>query len=528
MMEQLNTESKASSVAHRYAQLESLRHPYLHRARRAAELTIPMLVPKDGSSSSTEFANPFQSVGARGVNNLASKLLLALLPPNSPFFRMQIDEPTANMVAPDARGKIEKAMSEIERTAMQSIENSAARVPVYEALRQLLVAGNALMYVPREGDIRIFRLDRYVVKRDAMGNVLEIITKESVSPKMLPPAHLELLREKGNDSLEKSYDLYTCCKLQDKKWHIHQEVGGEPVPETFGTFPIDKTPFIPLRFTRQDGEDYGRSYIEEYFGDLASLEALTKAIVEGSAASAKVLFMVRPNGTTKIQNLSRADNGAFIQGSADDVSVLQMQKGGDFGVAQSTAGQIQERLAFAFLLNTAVQRNAERVTAEEVRYMAQELESALGGTYSILSQELQLPLVELILDRLQAQGKMPQLPKGAVQPTIITGLEALGRGQDLNKLSTFLKMLQPLGAEVLASEMNIGDYIDRLGASLGIDTDGLIKSPEQKQQEQAMQEQQQQNMAMQQMMMNAGEKSAPEIIKQAMAGQAAQGGEQPQ
>lgn len=518
MMEQLSTEMKNTTVAHRYAQLEALRSPFLNRARRSAELTIPMLVPKEGASSSTEFPTPFQSVGARGVNNLASKLLLALLPPNSPFFRLSIDEPTANMVAPDARGQIEKAMSEIERTAMQALENAAARVPVYEALRQLIVAGNALMYVPRKGDIRIFRLDRFVVKRDAMGNVLEIITKESVSPKMLPKEHLELLQDKTGDSLEKSYDLYTCCKLVDNKWMIHQEVGGETVPSTVGSLPKDKCPFIPLRFTRVDGEDYGRSYVEEYFGDLASLEALMQAIVEGSAASAKVLFLVRPNGTTKIQNLSRANNGAFLQGSADDVSVLQMQKGGDFQVAQSTAQQIQERLAFAFLLNAAVQRNAERVTAEEVRFMAQELESALGGTYSILSQELQLPLVTLILDRLTAEGKMPQLPKDTVKPTIITGLEALGRGQDLNKLANFLQMLQPLGAEIIAREMNLGDYIDRLAASLGIDTDGLIKSPEQKAMEQQQMQEQQQQMMMQQLMTQAGGKVIPDVVSKAMDG----------
>ena len=73
---------------------------------------------------------------------------------------------------------------------------------------------------------------------------------------------------------------------------------------------------------------------------------------------------MRPNGTTKIQNLAKSDNGAFIQGSADDVSVLQMNKINDFRVTQETAGQITERLSFAFLLNAAVTRDAERVTAE--------------------------------------------------------------------------------------------------------------------------------------------------------------------
>ena len=79
----------------------------------------------------------------------------------------------------------------------------------------------------------------------------------------------------------------------------HQEVAGIEVPNSRGTFKDGNNPFIPLRFIRIDGEDYGRGFIEEYIGDLRSLEALTQAIVQGSAASAKVLFLVRPNGTTK-------------------------------------------------------------------------------------------------------------------------------------------------------------------------------------------------------------------------------------
>ncbi|MBX9279900.1 portal protein, partial [Klebsiella pneumoniae] len=76
----------------------------------------------------------------------------------------------------------------------------------------------------------------------------------------------------------------------------------------------------------------------------------------------------------------------------------------------------------------------ERVTAEEIRYVASELEDTLGGVYSILSQELQLPLVRVLLKQLQATQQIPELPKEAVEPTISTGLEAIGRGQDLDKL----------------------------------------------------------------------------------------------
>ena len=99
------------------------------------------------------------------------------------------------------------------------------------------------------------------------------------------------------------------------------------------------------------------------------------------------------------------------------------------------------------------------------------------------------------------QKKMPKFPKGVVNPQVITGIEALGRGQDLNKLSQFLQYLQPLGPEAIMSNLNLDDYIDRLGASLGIDTSGLVKSAEQKQMEaQQAQEQQQQMMQQQQQM----------------------------
>ena len=106
---------------------------------------------------------------------------------------------------------------------------------------------------------------------------------------------------------------------------------------------------------------------------------------------------------------------------------------------------------------------------------------------------------------------MPKMPKDSVKPTVVTGIEALGRGQDLNKLAAFLQYLQPLGPEVIQSEMNLGDYIDRLAASLGIDTSGLIKSDEQKAQEQAMQQQMMQQQMLEQAGMGALQKAAPAI-----------------
>lgn len=500
-------------VAHAYENMEADRDVFLTRARAAAELTIPTLMPRDGHTPSTQYDTPFQAVGARGVNNLASKLLLTLLPPNSPFFRLTIDDfDLVELAGDDARGKAEDALARIERSAAQYVEAKAIRVPAFEMLKQLIVSGNALVHMPKDGGMKVFRLDSYCVKRDTMGNLLKIIVKETIAFEALPDVVKAALVENEEyiaQQDKKECDLYTCIKREGKKFVVHQEVHGEVIPKSEGSYPADKLPWLALRFIAIDGNDYGRSFVEEIIGDLKSLEALTRAIVEGSAASAKLLFMVRPNGTTKIRNIADSTNGAIISGDANDVSTLQANKFNDFRVAQETMQVITERLSFSFLLNSSVQRNAERVTAEEVRYMAQELETALGGIYSVLSQEFQLPLVNLLLNKMQREGKMPKFPKDTLKPQIVTGLEALGRGQDLNKLQQFLNMLQPLGPEVISSELNIGDYLDRLGASLGIDTQGLVKSEEQKQQE----AQQQQEMMEQQQMMQMAEKGIGPAVK---------------
>ena len=495
------------------------RESYLQRARDCAKLTIPTLIKDSGDSYSTTYETPFQSIGARGVNHLSSKLLLTLLPPNSPFFRLTVDDfDVEQLVGPEQRGPVEEGLAKVERSAMQEVETLALRVPVFEALKHLIVTGNCLLYMPDEGGMRVFHLDRYVVKRDPMGNLLYVITKENLNAKTLTKEAREAIglpppEETGTETPEKPYELYTYVCDKGSYWHIHQEIGRVPIPDSYGKYPKDKNPFIPLRFSRVDGESYGRGLVEEYLGDLRSLEALTQAIVEGSAAAAKVLFLVRPNGTTRINTLAKSPNGAIVQGDVNDVSTLQLQKSQDFRIALDTITQVRDRLSFAFLLNSSVQRNAERVTAEEVRFMAQELESALGGVYSVLSQEFQLPLVNLLLQRLVKSKKMPKFPKDTVKPQIVTGIEALGRGQDLNKLSQFLQYLGPLGPEAIMQNLNLDDYIDRLGASLGIDTGGLIKTPEQKQMEAQQAQAQQQQMMEQQFQQGLVTSAVPNLTK---------------
>ena len=500
---------KAMTCEARYERLASTRLQFLDRARKCSELTIPTLVPPEAHGSHTTYYTPWQGIGARGVNNLASKLLLSLLPPNSPFFRLGVDDFTSQQMAgePGARAKIEEGLNKIERAVQNEIEGTGLRSPVFLALKHLIVAGNYFAYLPSTGGVKGYPLSNFVVKRDTLGNVLDIIALDNVSPLALGEEELSLLDDTENgskdDSTDKTVKLYTRFYREGKQWKSYQQIKGQIVPGSEGTWPIDKPPFMALRWSHVDGEDYGRSYVEEYIGDLISLEGLSKAIVEASAVAAKVVYLLNPNGVTRAKDLTKAESGDVIVGNVADVQALQTDKQADMRIAYEAAKTITERLAMAFLMNSAIQRQAERVTAEEVRYMAGELEDALGGVYSILSQEFQLPLVTRLMDRMTKDKRLPALPKGIVKPQIVTGLEALGRGHDLTKYQMMIQALAPLGPEIVAKHINPGDYIKRVGTSLGIDMDGLVKSSDQLAQEAEQQSQQQQQMMMAQMAQKA-------------------------
>ena len=511
------------SAKERYETLRQHREHFLDRGQECSELTIPSLLPPDGFHSSTDLYNPFQSVGARGVNNLASKLLLLLLPPNSPFFRLSVSGNAKRDLdqQKEIKSEVEKSLATIEREVSSKIEQLALRVSVFEALKHLIVAGNVLTYLPKKGTMRVFPLTNFVCKRDASGNIVEIVIEETIHPTYLDGDTLERISQFEDYKPDEECELYThIYKLNDKEFYTCQEVKGVKIESSQGTYPVDSLPYQALRMVRVDNEDYGRGYVEEFLGDLKSLEGLSQSLVESAAASSKVVFMVRPNSVTRKKDLANTRNGDIITGSGDDVAVLQAQKQYDLQVVERSIAKLEERLSYAFLLNTAIQRDAERVTAQEIRYMAQQLETAMGGIYSLLSQEFQLPLVTILMKRMSQANEIPSLPKNSVKPTIITGVEALGRGNDLQKLREFVAEIANLAQvnPAVVQSLNAQDLIKRIATGLGIDTEGLVKSDEELAQEQSAQEDAMQNQQMMQMAEKAIAPAVQGAMKQSQEG----------
>lgn len=472
----------AESIRSRWTKLDGERSAVLTRARDCAALTIPAILPPEGADDNTELVTPYQSFGAECVNNLASKLLLTMFPPNLSFFRMSMDAKVETAVQQEKglKTQLMSAFAEAEKRTVSFLETRGFRSPLFQALCQLLVTGNIVVYAPMDRDhhpwdstvgIKLFRLDEFVTIKDRYGKLIELIIKELVHPASLPKEIVQLVDPPPDN--DKPLELYTRVRLEDSRYRVEQGIQDIRIPKSETSFHPDKLPWLVVPW-RNHG-NYGRGRVEEFYGDFHSYETLCQALVDGGCAAARVVGLVDPAGLTDVRDINKARNMEWVPGREADIAFAKLDKLNDFQFVLQVASGIENRLAKAFLLHTSVTRNAERVTAEEIRFMARELEDALGGQYSVLSQTLQLPIVRLIINRLITKGDIPEFDKAKVFPSITTGIEALGRSHEQSKVSTWIgEAVQLFGPDPVIRRVSVGEYLKRSGNNYGIDTTDLL------------------------------------------------------
>lgn len=525
-----------------YNDLTSDRSYWISRGKQAAALTIPYLAPREDPlpNDSPDLELPWNGVGQAGISNLASRLLMALLPPTEPFFRLTIDEVEMAKVTAGIEDKeqvakdkaaFDKALNVLERALLATIATSNDRPVLHEGLLQLLVIGNVLAYRPTEG-LRMYGLGRYVLKREPSGRpslsvICEQLTVKSLS-KEAKEIHEKRVGEEaesdkslglgGHGKLVKVYTLIEWDYAEGKvSWH--QELHGQRIPDKDGHAPLDESPWIPLRMYHLDSQDYSPGFVEAVcMADLHTGDALNQAIAEGALIAARCIYGVKPNSQVTPKQFTDAANGSAISAMPDDVFPIQANKAADLRVAAEAEQRIGARLSQAMLLQNF--RDSERTTAQEVRLQALQLENALGSLYSILTVEFQHPYVKRMLALRIREGDLPQLDKKLVKPVVSVGLAAVGRGNDLERISQFVAMLtQLLGPEAVPQFLKVPRLVTQIATASNLPNLDAIKTEEEVAKEIEAAQQQQQQMAMAQAAMSS---PAADPAKQAQAAQAMQ------
>ena len=515
-------DDKYGSCFARYEALKRKRDPFVRRARDCAELTIPALMPPEGHSEFTLLPEPYQGLGARCVVSLAARLMVAMYPPGKPSFRLDVPAEARIESGELSLDKdIEQGLVLSEALVQSEIERKEWRPLTNLALQYLIVTGNCLEMMLPDNTIRVFRIDQYCVNRDMQGNVLELITEEFIAPESLPEKIKGMVT--SEDYSGDRVQVLTHTKLQDDgTYYSYQEVNRQKVPDTDGYF--DVLPYNPLVWTNVIGESYGRGKIEEHLPDFRSVDSLSKSMIDGSVMASRNVTMIRPNaagGLNLRRRLARADNGDIIVGNPEDVAMLQFQNQAGLQLVVNQMERLNRDIGQAFLLGAAGVRDSERTTAYEIRKQQEELEATLGGVYSQLNQTMQRKRLERLVTQMKANGQLPNWPDGLIEPTILTGLEALGREADVNRVQMALQFIQGMPPEVLGY-IKFDELLGK--AFYGLNLPDAVRS------EAEMQEMQQQQMMQQAAgsAMQAGGQAGAQAVAQQAAGQMMNEGEQVQ
>ena len=490
------------TVAARFNHLDSARETKLERSRYMASLTLPTLLPPNGITNASEMPKPYSSVAARGVTNMASRMLSALIPLNDlPFFKFDLADGTEP--GAEAFGYMESLASQV----YSKLTSNNMRESIFMALQHLIVTGDVLIVMDDDYSFRIYRLDQYVLRRDIDGSIVEII-------------YLDWKPKDANDSAFEAYDnqffpsswnamsampdyeaYFNRVVWNDKEgtWDFWSEdAEGNKIDS--GTFVA--SPFMALRWMGVTGEDYGRSHCEEILGDMETLEAYTKSMIDGMTAASTFWVAVDPSGITELDDLAESPNGAFVGARQQDVFTVSPAQtiSPQLSACQTAVEQMRREVGNAFLLGSAGVRSAERVTATEVRMMGMEIENVLGGAFSSIARAMLQPIIRrtitlmikdgMIDDRLAAE----LTEDGQLSVNVVTGLQALSRDADLTKLMQMGEMVRNLPPEAIQS-FKWTEYASSLISAIGFDPRNWVASEEE--QAQAQQQQMQQQMQMQ-------------------------------
>ena len=455
---------------------------YLNKCQRYALWTIPSVFPDalgtHQGNGQTPVQHDYQSLGSLLTNNLTTKMAELLFPVNRAFFKINM--------TPSIQGLLEQAgaeanpvgrLAELENAACKRLLIGDSYAQTLQYLRYLVITGNAL--IKRiNGRTTVYGLRNFANKRDASGQVLDIILKEEWTYGSLPA---EVVLSRDNKKESDKVTVFTRIKRKTAKggvvsWVVSQEVDGNKAG-TDVEYKNNTCPYFVGVFNLVNGDDYGRGHVEDYAGDLAKYSVLTRALTLYEVEITKVVNCVKPGSqTTDLKSLNAAQTGEWVLADPQAVAAMEAKEYGKIQAILADLNAIALRLSTAFMYQ-ANQRDGERVTKYELQLMVQEADKALGGAYSRVSAATHTPLAYLCMLE-EDPTFITAVIAGEVELEILTGTAALSRAADTENL---LAAVQELAAIIpllksISVRFDEDQIIDNILLSHGIKLDQVMLS----------------------------------------------------
>jgi len=381
--------------------------------------------------------------------------------------------------------ELEQYLEGLAYQVYRKLVSTNLREAVYQALQNLIITGDVLLVMDDDFLFTNYRLDQYVVQRNVMGDVIEIIhlEYEAIDPE-------DIRYDETLTDHRRGFCTHYCQYTNDNgQWKYRKEKGDGTVVSQ-GTYLVP--PIAVLRWYAIPGENYGRSHCEDILGDIRSLESYTKSQIEGLAGASAFWIGIDPSGITEIDDIASMPNGSFVAARQADVYTISpaATMNPQVQAASAAVQNMRQEIGQAFLLAGQSIPSGDRVTATAVRMIGSELETVLGGAFSSIARTLMEPIINrCIVQMLDQELLDPALEEqffaedGTISLKIVTGLQALSRDSDLQKLMQMGEMVRNLPPDAVQT-FKWDAYASQLITCLGFDPRQWVKNPEEMQEEQ--------------------------------------------
>lgn len=430
-------------LAHLWVEMEIEKGDIVLRSEQYGMWTIPSItMDVTETTGQHEAEKGHVVVGARLVNHLSNRIADTMFPHDRPFFTLKLT-PEAELdlekeVGEEDAGKLAEVVrtstAKIEQIGMRTMKMTQYRPMAVMVIKHMIISGNAVMKRMKNQTRVVYGVRDFMIRRGLDGNMLECLLRDNKLFGNLPKeVRALMLTIKPDYRDDTPIALYSHYKLQDDgRWAFTQAADNVTLRGSRHYTAVD-LPILDLTWSLARGEHYGRGLVEDNAIAFHNLDVLTAAMIDLMAAIADLKFLVDPGSVLDVAHLNSSPRGSYHAGKEGDITVPEIGKRGEVKIMMEAIMKWERDLSQAFLLNSASTRDAERVTAEEIRLNARELESAYGGLYSKLADHWQQREGDYAITQVDLKANLGDFAS-MFEVIVVTGLESLSREGQLDNL----------------------------------------------------------------------------------------------
>lgn len=427
-----------------------------------------------------------ESVGAECLNNFVSQISRLAFPEDGAFYRAKAkEENTPNLDKLSSTAQ-EEIFRKFEERGMYQLKVRKLSRYKFQLMLQLLGLGNVTWHLPKERqDMQVFDLNDVAVRRTPKGDVADIIIRDKTDFQFLSKSTREYLKQnKKNYKDTDCVHMYTHVYLnKHNKYSICYSVDDIELPTDENFYSAMDKEYHASAINLVRGSHYGTGIVGQYLPIIHKVNVYADSNTDVAVSGSLVNWGVDPAANLRPNDWANREQGQAFALKQNQVFPLVSQVGQHLQLAQSAKAELVATLHRVFLMFTAIQRDAERVTAEEIRLVANKLEETHSGLYTLIAESLQRPLALNAIALVDDEELAPY--KNEIDVSLVTAIETMSRSAELNSILSALNdtsIFNNVPPQVV-EQLKVNDITKRIFINHNLPIGNFVKSDEEVQQE---------------------------------------------